>query len=64
MILDLIAHWPIEREGSVLIGDKMSNLQAAEAAGLTGNLFEGGNLLDFVRAQGLGLPPTHSTEVN
>jgi len=64
MILDLIADWPIEREESVLIGDKMSDLQAAEAAGLAGNLFEGGNLLDFVRGRGLGLPPTHSADVN
>jgi D,D-heptose 1,7-bisphosphate phosphatase len=64
MILDLIAHWPIEREESVLIGDKISDLQAAEAAGVAGNLFEGGNLLDFMRGRGLGLPPTRPAEVN
>jgi D,D-heptose 1,7-bisphosphate phosphatase len=54
MILDLIAHWPIEREESVLIGDKASDIQAAAAAGVAGHLFEGGNLMDFVRARALG----------
>ncbi len=59
MILDLIAHWPIEREESVLIGDKMSDLQAAEAAGVAGHLFKDGDLLEFVR--GLGLPLVRSS---
>ena len=54
MILDLIAHWPIEREESVLIGDKASDIQAAAAAGVAGHLFEGGDLMDFVRARALG----------
>jgi len=54
MILDLIAHWPIEREESVLIGDKASDIQAADAAGVAGYLFEGGDLMDFVRARALG----------
>lgn len=62
MILDLIAHWPIEREDSVLIGDKMSDLQAAEAAGVAGHLFRGGDLLEFVR--GLGLPLVRSFRGN
>ena len=54
MILDLIAHWPIEREESVLIGDKASDIQAAAAAGVAGHLFEGGDLMEFVRARALG----------
>jgi D,D-heptose 1,7-bisphosphate phosphatase len=54
MILDLIAHWPIEREESLLIGDKASDIQAAAAAGVAGYLFEGGDLKDFVRARALG----------
>jgi D,D-heptose 1,7-bisphosphate phosphatase len=54
MILDLIAHWPIEREQSLLIGDKASDIQAADAACVAGHLFEGGDLMDFVRARALG----------
>ena len=53
MILDLIAHWPIEREESLLIGDKASDIQAAAAAGVAGYLFEGGDLMDFVRTRAL-----------
>ena len=49
MLLDLFAHWPIEREGSFLIGDKISDIEAAEAAGIQGYLFEGGDLTLFLR---------------
>ena len=34
MILDLMAHWPIAREKSLLIGDKASDIEAAKAAGV------------------------------
>jgi D-glycero-D-manno-heptose 1,7-bisphosphate phosphatase len=49
MIEDLIAHWPVDRSGSLLVGDKHSDLAAAEAAGLPGFLFKGGNLRDFLQ---------------
>jgi D-glycero-D-manno-heptose 1,7-bisphosphate phosphatase len=49
MILDLFDHWPIERDGSFLVGDRLSDIEAAEAAGLPGWLFEGGDLLAFMR---------------
>jgi D-glycero-D-manno-heptose 1,7-bisphosphate phosphatase len=48
MLLDLMATWPVEREGSFLIGDKDTDLRAAEAVGIGGHLFGGGNLATFV----------------
>lgn len=48
MLLDLMQHWPVDRSGSFLIGDKESDLRAADAVGIQGFLFEGGDLSDFV----------------
>lgn len=44
MLLDLMDHWPVERQGSFLIGDRHTDIEAANAAGLPGHLFDGGNL--------------------
>lgn len=48
MLLDLMAHWPVRREGSFLIGDRDTDIQAAAAAGVPGHLYDGGDLDAFV----------------
>lgn len=49
MPLELIRSWDVGIEGSFMIGDKDSDIAAAQAAGLPGYLFTGGNLAEFVR---------------
>jgi D-glycero-D-manno-heptose 1,7-bisphosphate phosphatase len=53
MILQALAEWPIEREASILVGDKPSDLEAALRAGIRGVLFEGRDLAAFLRAEAL-----------
>jgi D-glycero-D-manno-heptose 1,7-bisphosphate phosphatase len=48
MILDLMAHWPVRRDGSFVIGDRESDIEAAKAAALPSFLFAGGDLDAFV----------------
>lgn len=49
MLRDLMAHWPVDRTASFVIGDRDTDMAAARAAGLPGHLFTGGNLLERVR---------------
>jgi D-glycero-D-manno-heptose 1,7-bisphosphate phosphatase len=48
MIHDLMKHWPVQRVGSFVIGDRATDMQAAEAADLPGFLFAGTDLDAFV----------------
>ena len=48
MILDLMKHWPVRHEGSFVIGDRPTDIEAAAAADLPGFLFAGGDLDAFV----------------
>lgn len=48
MILDLMQHWPVQREGSFVIGDRATDIEAATAVDLPGYLFAGGDLDAFV----------------
>ena len=52
MLLDLMDHWPVVREGSLLIGDKDTDMAAARAAGVAGHLFTGSDLAAFVNDLG------------
>ncbi len=58
MVLDLIRCWELEAGRCVLIGDQPRDVAAAEAAGVTGLLFCGGDLLDFLKqSKARGLAP-------
>ncbi|MGE0225860.1 MAG: HAD-IIIA family hydrolase [Acetobacteraceae bacterium] len=49
MLLDLIRAWELDPARCVMIGDQETDMQAAQAAGVRGHLFRGGNLLDLAR---------------
>lgn len=53
MILRALGEWPINREASLLVGDKPSDLEAALRAGIRGVLFEGGDLKKFLAGEAL-----------
>jgi D-glycero-D-manno-heptose 1,7-bisphosphate phosphatase len=48
MILDLMQHWPVRHQGSFVIGDRDTDIEAATAVKLPGYLFAGGDLDAFV----------------
>jgi D-glycero-D-manno-heptose 1,7-bisphosphate phosphatase len=48
MILDLIAHWPVDTGASVMVGDKAIDADAGRAAGIAAEIVRGGELEDFV----------------
>ena len=49
MIEQACAEWmPIDKKRSFAVGDRKTDIEAAQAAGLEGYLFEGGDLAEFV----------------
>ena len=59
MILDLLTRWELDPAQCVLVGDQLSDLAAACAAGVPGVLFHGGDLRDTVLPL-LASPRPHS----
>ena len=48
MILDLIAHWPVDAAASVMVGDKEIDVEAGRAAGIAAEIVRSGELEGFV----------------
>lgn len=48
MLRDLVQHWPVQLDGSFVIGDQARDIEAGQALGLPGFLFSGGDLDAFV----------------
>ena len=49
MLNQAFEEYALDKEQCFLIGDGIRDVEAAEAAGIKGYLFKGGNLLDFVK---------------
>jgi D,D-heptose 1,7-bisphosphate phosphatase len=50
MLIECMERWPVDKSRSFLIGDKQTDLEAAQAAGITGYLFSGPDLLAFAES--------------
>lgn len=48
MLMDLIAHWPVNVERSLLVGDQPTDMAAAAAAGVASYCFSPGNLAQAI----------------
>ncbi|MEO7339047.1 MAG: HAD hydrolase-like protein, partial [Caldimonas sp.] len=48
MLRKLQREWAVELNGSFMVGDRESDVAAAEGGGVPGHLFAAGNLLDFI----------------
>ena len=48
MLLDLMACWQVDPARALMVGDQESDMRAAAAAGIAGQLFSGGNIAEFL----------------
>lgn len=48
MLLDLMAHWPVDLKRSLMVGDQPSDMAAAAAAGVASLKFSAGNLAQAI----------------
>ena len=51
MILKALNDHPVDLARSVMVGDKPADMEAARRAGVRGRLFEGGDLMDFLKRE-------------
>ena len=51
MLLDLLAHWPVDVSASIMIGDQPSDVQAGESAGMRAQLVRSGENVGQMLAQ-------------
>ncbi len=49
MILQAFSEYDIDKKSSFLVGDKQSDLKAAQNAGIDGYLYQDGDLLSFIK---------------
>jgi len=69
MLLDLLRFWDVDVERSLMIGDQLTDMEAAATAGINGVLYRhaglagGLRLDDFVRRQ-LGASPESRVKSN
>ena len=49
MILEAVKDFAVDKKNSFLVGDKKSDIQAAQNAGIRGYIYEGGDLLMIVQ---------------
>jgi D-glycero-D-manno-heptose 1,7-bisphosphate phosphatase len=49
MINDLLKRFPVDLSRSILVGDKPTDLEAAQAAGVQGYLYSGGDVARFLK---------------
>ena len=52
MLRNLLSSWPVNVSKSVLVGDKSTDLEAAEKAGIDSLLYEGGDLSALLKSNG------------
>ncbi len=55
MVRDLLARFAVDPAHALMIGDRPTDVQAAQAAGVRGVLFKGGSLLETLRPHLAGL---------
>jgi D-glycero-D-manno-heptose 1,7-bisphosphate phosphatase len=51
MLQDLLRRWEVDPKACVMVGDQPTDMAAADAAGVDGFRFLGGNLDEFIRKE-------------